>query len=332
MTLKNIIAEFKGKRILVYGDYILDEFLYGQIDRISREAPVFIVSHESSDFRPGCAANTVANLAALDAEVIPCGLIGKDDYGQKLKSILSKTGATTNYLVEVEGEATPLKTRVIAGGVHSIKQQIVRIDRLKNSVCHAASDQQVRNHMTALLSSCHAVLISDYGLERLKLDTALWLLKEAKAKDIPVLVDSRYRLTEYSGATAMTPNQPEAESCLGGSISTLEELHAAGHKLREKMDVTALVITRGSEGMSVFREGLEPVDINAFGDDEVVDVTGAGDTVISAFSLSVASGLDFSDAARIANIAGGLTVLKKGTCTVSSAELEDAIKEADLKL
>ena len=324
--MKNIVEQFKGKKILVYGDYILDEFLYGQIDRISREAPVFIVTHESSDFRPGCAANTVANLAALQAEVLPCGIIGKDDYGQELKNILARDGVSSDYLVEVEGEATPLKTRVIAGGVHSIKQQIVRIDRLNNSRPHESHDEKVKQHLASLLPKCHAVLISDYGLERLKLDIALWLLQEAGKINKPVLVDSRYRLTSYVGATAMTPNQPEAESCAGSSINSLEELHAAGHKMRETMDVTALVITRGGEGMTVFEKDRDPVDIPAFGDDEVVDVTGAGDTVISAFSLAVASGLGFADAARVANVAGGLTVLKKGTCTVSSQELAQGLK------
>lgn len=328
--MKNIIESFKGKKILVYGDYILDEFLYGQIDRISREAPVFIVSHQSSDFRPGCAANTVANLAALGAEVLPCGIIGKDDYGQELKSILAGAGVTSEYLVEVEGETTPLKTRVIAGGVHSIKQQIVRIDRLKKAVCHIKHEEKVKEYLSSLLGSCQAVLISDYGLERLKLDTALWLLNKAKSADIPVLVDSRYRLTEYTGATAMTPNQPEAESCAGTTISSEEDLHKLGQQLREQMDVTALVITRGGEGMTVFQKDEEPVDIPAFGDDEVVDVTGAGDTVISAFSLSVASGLGYTDAARVANVAGGITVLKKGTCTVSAAELDQGLSQSGL--
>jgi rfaE bifunctional protein kinase chain/domain len=325
--VEKLLKKFTGLRVLVYGDYVLDEFLYGEIERISREAPVFIVSHERSDFRPGCAANTVANLAALGAAAVPCGIIGEDDYGINLRKTLSDRGISTVNLISSPDNNTALKTRVIAGGAHSIKQQIVRIDRLNNSGGDKATDALVKERMEAVLKQCDAVLISDYGIGGLKPELGTWLVKVTREAGKPVLVDSRYRLQTFTGATASTPNQPEAERCLGIQIESVAQLHAAGLKLLGKLDMEALVITRGGEGMTVFRKDRDPVDIPAYGDEEVVDVTGAGDTVIAAFTLGVAAGAGFVEAATVANVAGGLSVLKKGTCSVTREEILNALKK-----
>lgn len=325
-----LINKFSGLTVMVYGDYVLDEFLYGRIERISREAPVFIVTHEESDFRPGCAANAVANLAALGATVLPCGIVGDDEHGITLREQLGALGADAKHLLSVNNIRTAVKTRIIAGGVHSLKQQIVRIDRLNGAGGEADSDEAVRREMESLLPGCHAVLISDYGVGGLKLELALWLLAKARKMDKPVMVDTRYRLRTYTGATAMTPNQPEAESALGRMINTIEELHAAGAELVDLLKADALVITRGNEGMTLFRAGSQPQDIPAYGDEEVVDVTGAGDTVIATFALTVAAGGEYTAAAQLANIAGGLTVRKKGTSTVSQAELLTALGKGGL--
>lgn len=327
--MNELLARFAGRRVLVYGDYVLDEFLFGQIDRISREAPVFIVLHQNSDYRPGCAANTVANLAALGAVVHPCGVIGTDDHGSHLREILRAHGVDTGSLVTDPGVRTALKTRVIAGGAHSIKQQIVRIDRLGEAAAVPSGTAAAKETMHRLLPECDAVLISDYGIGALDLAAAQWLLRSARELDKPVLVDSRYRLLEYVGATAATPNQPELEGCVGRAITSPDTLHMAGEELRRRLELETLVVTRGGEGMSLFRAQGEPVDIAAFGDDEVVDVTGAGDTVIAAFTLGVAAGGDHVAAARIANVAGGLSVCKRGTCTVSIGELAAALARAE---
>jgi rfaE bifunctional protein kinase chain/domain len=317
-----------GLKVLVYGDFVLDEFLWGRIDRISREAPVFIVAHERSDFRPGCAANAVANLAALGAEPIPCGVVGDDEAGGHLADLFSRLGVTSEGLSAVKGVKTALKTRVIAGSAHSIRQQIVRIDRLNGASGGGAEDETVRKRLKSLLPSCDAVLISDYGVGGLTAGTAAWLVAESRKAGVPVLADSRYRLLNYAGATAMTPNQPEVEECLGIKIGGVEQMHEAGTALLGKLGCEALVITRGGEGMSLFRPGTEALDIPAFGDEEVIDVTGAGDTVIAAFTLGIAAGGGFENAARLANVAGGLTVLKKGTSTVSAEELLSALERA----
>jgi rfaE bifunctional protein kinase chain/domain len=328
--MKELISRFKGRKILIYGDFVLDEFLFGQIDRISREAPVFIVSHENSDFRPGCAANTAANLAAMGAQVLPLGVIGDDEKGRDLINVLAGHGVDAKHLTTDPNCTTAVKTRVIAGGLHSIKQQIVRIDKLNESQASDDTDAEISEKFAQLLPEADAVLISDYGIGGLKLDLALQLLQMARQQNKPVMVDSRYRLMEYKGATAMTPNQPEVEGCLNTTILTEEQLHKSGAELKSKLDVQALVVTRGGEGMTVFEDGKSPADIPAFGEEEVVDVTGAGDTVISAFSLAIAAGADFVAAAKLANVAGGLSVVKKGTCTVSSDEILAALESNPL--
>ncbi len=323
--LLQLASRLAGKRVLVYGDFVLDEFLFGQIERISREAPVFIVAHEHSDFRPGCAANAVANLAALGAVPLPCGILGDDEAAGHLTELFESIGVSTDHLERVKSAGTAVKTRVIAGGAHSVKQQIVRIDRLNGASGSVELDELIRKRLKPLLSECDAVLISDYGIGSLTAETAAWLVSEGCDAGVPVTADSRYRLLNYTGATAMTPNQPEVEHCLGGRIGNVEEMHKAGKELLSKLRSKALVITRGGEGMTLFRPESEPLDIPPFGDDEVVDVTGAGDTVIAAFTLGIAADGGFENAARLANVAGGLTVLKKGTSTVSSEELRAAL-------
>ncbi|HUX07554.1 MAG TPA: PfkB family carbohydrate kinase [Acidobacteriota bacterium] len=323
--LLELAGRLAGKRVLVYGDFVLDEFLFGQIDRISREAPVFIVAHERSDFRPGCAANAVANLAALGAVPLPCGILGDDEAADQLAGLFAATGIDTDNLERVKSARTAVKTRVIAGGAHSIKQQIVRIDRLNGASGGPQQDESIRRHLKSLLPECEAVLISDYGIGSLNAETASWLVLEARTAGLPVTADSRYRMLNYAGATAMTPNQPEVEQCLGRSIGNADEMHHAGKELLSKLGCEALVITRGGDGMCLFGPSTGPLDIPAFGNEEVVDVTGAGDTVIAAFTLGIAAGGGFENAARLANVAGGLTVLKKGTSTVSAEELRAAL-------
>jgi rfaE bifunctional protein kinase chain/domain len=325
--LPDLVARFHSQRVLVYGDFVLDEFLYGQIERISREAPVFIVVHELSDYRPGCAANAVANLAALGAHAIPCGLVGEDDAGERLLACLADLGADTSGLLKIRGVNTALKTRIIAGGPHSIKQQIVRIDKLKDTAGGPESLAKIKDKIEMVLDGCSAALISDYHVGGLDQEIGVWLVSCGRRLGKPVFIDSRHRLPAFKGATAATPNQPEVEECLGIRINSTAELHVAGADLLKRMECEALVVTRGGEGMTLFQNGESPIDIPAFGEEEVVDVTGAGDTVIAAFSLAFAAGGGFEDAARLANMAGGLTVLKKGTSTVSPEELIDALRK-----
>jgi len=324
-TTISLIGQLSHGKVLLYGDYALDEFLHGSIDRISREAPVFIVSHERSEFRPGCAANAAANVAALGGTVYACGLVGDNNDGRQLIQTMYEYAVDISGLIEVAGMQTPLKTRVIAGGTHSVRQQIVRIDRHDKTRESSRHDQAVQDRLKQQLENVDAVLISDYGLGGVTMNVASWLMDQARARSLPVLVDSRYRLSEFAGATAMTPNQPEAEALSGESISTTEQLYSTGNSLRQKLSVETLVITRGSEGVSVFSEGAEVIDIPAYGSEEVVDVTGAGDTVIATFTLAQAAGADHVTAARLANVTGGLSVLKKGTSVVTQKEILEAL-------
>jgi len=323
--LLRLVDRIGGLRVLVYGDFVLDEFFYGEIERISREAPVFIVSHQRSDFRPGCAANAVANLAALGALPVPCGVLGDDDGADRLDGLFDAMGVSAAGLVRVPGARTPLKTRVVAGGAHSIKQQIVRLDRLSGTADGAGADREVRRLLEERLPECDAVIVSDYHIGGLLPETGAWLVSRALDAGKPALADSRHRLPSYAGATATTPNQPEVEECLGVRIESDDDLRRAGRELLGTLRGKALLITRGGEGMALFRPGAEPLLIPAFGEEEVVDITGAGDTVIAVFSLAVTAGADFELAAELANVAGGLTVLKKGASTVSPAELRAAL-------
>ena len=323
--LLRLVDRIGGLRVLVYGDFVLDEFFYGEIERISREAPVFIVSHQRSDFRPGCAANAVANLAALGAAPVPCGVLGDDDGADRLAGLFDGMGVATAGLVRVPGARTPLKTRVVAGGAHSITQQIVRLDRLSGTAGGAGADREVRRLLEELLPGCDAVVVSDYHIGGLLPETGAWLVSRTLDAGKPALADSRHRLPSYAGATATTPNQPEVEESLGMRIESDDDLRRAGRELLETLRGRALLITRGGEGMALFRPGAEPLLIPAFGEEEVVDITGAGDTVIAVFSLAVTAGADFELAAELANVAGGLTVLKKGASTVSPAELRAAL-------
>jgi len=325
-SLLDLVGRWAGSKILVYGDFVLDEFLYGRIDRISREAPVFIVTHQDSSFHPGCGANAVANLTALGADVYPCGVIGVDEPGVLLAGLLDSMGAKTDGLVPSADIKTATKTRVIAGSAHSLRQQIVRIDKLNGAASNPRLDEAVLARLRELLPRCRAVLISDYHIGGLCPRLGAELVRLAAGLGIPALVDSRHRMPLYRGATALTPNQPEVEECLGVEIGDLEQLHAAGLRLLETLGSRALVITRGGEGMTLFTPGADPVDIPAFGEGEVIDVSGAGDTVIAAFTLGVAAGADFLSAARLANVAGGLSVFKKGTSTVGADEIRAALE------
>jgi len=319
------LERLAGTRVMVYGDFVLDEFLHGRIDRISREAPVFIVLHQSSQFRLGCASNAVANLSALGADVVPVGAVGADEAGDRLLELLRRRGVPTDSIYRAQAEQTAVKTRVIAGVAHSIKQQILRLDRLGSGRIGGKHEEPVRGLLAGALPACDAVLISDYDIGCLTPACAKWLIGQARKSGKPVLVDSRHRLLQMTGATAATPNQPEVEECTGAKVACTEELIEAGADLLERLGCEALLATRGPDGMMLFQAGREPVDIPAFGDEEIVDVTGAGDTVIAVFTLAVAGGAGFEAAARLANVAGGLTVRKKGTSTVSREEISSAL-------
>ncbi len=321
-----IIDKFVHLRIAVWGDIILDEYLYGKTRRVSREAPVLILSYQAREYSLGGAGNALLNLQALGVEAVPVGIVGADESGRTVAEILRKHGVRTETLITDKGYATPLKTRILAGEENTKKQQILRIDRDGPVPDSAALRLKMRRTLDRLARSCDALLISDYHYRTVKDDIFRSVLPAFKKAGKPVTLDSRYRLLEFKGVTIATPNEPEVEDAL--KVHTLEgteALVAAGEALLAALRSPALLITRGSRGMALFQKGKPPHLLPIHGPADIVDVTGAGDTVISVFTAALAAGASFTQAAKLANTAGGIVVMKKGTATVSPLELKQAI-------
>jgi rfaE bifunctional protein kinase chain/domain len=320
------VAAFSRVRATVVGDLVADEFIYGKVERVSREAPVLILSYDGTAVIPGGAGNAAANAAALGARVNVIGVVGRDEAGARLIAALP-SGARAAGIRRLGAYATPVKTRILAGGIHSAKQQVVRIDRVgRTGAPPAAAVQHVERAFARAMQTSDVVIISDYGTGLVT--PAMWqrVRRAARGRTPIVLVDSRYALSGFSGATACTPNESEVEALLGVHLDdNRDALERAGRRLLRKLGSKAVLITRGSRGMALFEPGKPTDHIAIVGSDEVADVTGAGDTVIATFALSLAAGASFGEAARLANYAGGLVVMKRGTATVSAAELVEAV-------
>jgi rfaE bifunctional protein kinase chain/domain len=327
--LLSVLDRFSGRRVLVVGDVIADEFVYGEVARVSREAPVLILKYDATELVAGGAGNAANNVASLGGRAALAGMVGTDVEGNRLLRGFSR-GVDRRQVVRAREYRTPVKTRILAGGAHSAKQQLVRIDRETGWPLSAEVSRTFEAKLTRALGECDAVLLSDYGsgLVTPSLAAAIQraLDKRVRTRSVPVLVDSRYRLLDYKGLTACTPNESEVERALGIHIDDdLEALERAGRTLLRRTGMRAVLITRGSRGMALFQPKQPTVHVPIFGSAEVTDVTGAGDTVIATCALALASGASFVEAARLANYAGGLVVMKRGTATVSAAELRAAI-------
>ncbi len=322
-----LIDRFTGTKVAVLADLVLDEFLYGEIVRVSREAPVLIIDHKRMDAMPGGGANAANNLRALGGEPLPVGVVGDDDAGRRLAALLRAAGIDTSGLVTLPGYVTPTKTRVLAGLPHSRPQQVIRIDRGAPRSVAAESALAAAERAAALLSEgVNGILLSDYGYDLVTPEATRGLIAQARLYGVPVTCDSRHRMKEYRGVTAGTPNLEEAEEMLGARVDDEgARVEDAGRRMLAALDCSALLVTRGSRGMTLLEDGVKPFDIPVFGSDQVADVTGAGDTVIAAFTLALAAGATFRLAASLANVAAGLVVMKRGTATVTADELRDAI-------
>ncbi|MFB0517759.1 MAG: bifunctional heptose 7-phosphate kinase/heptose 1-phosphate adenyltransferase [Acidobacteriota bacterium] len=326
--LLRIIEEFSGKRLLVVGDMIADEFVYGKIERISREAPVLILKYEESVILPGGGANAVSNIATLGGVAIPIGVVGEDEPGRRLHKALNKKGVELSQLIVHPHYRTPTKSRILAGGLHSTKQQVLRIDREIPFDRWEELSTPIIKSFDALTDHLDAIILSDYGYGFLSLPVFQHILGEARRRGINITLDSHYNLLSFPGVTAATPNEPEVEAALQVTVGKDEKvLVRAGRALLQRLACQAVLVTRGSDGMNLFEKGKEPVHIGIYGTDEIADVTGAGDTVISVFTLALAAGATYYEAARLANYAGGIVVMKRATATVSQQELFQAVEE-----
>jgi len=322
-----LIDALPGRRVAVVGDAIADEFVYGRVARVSREAPVLILEYDSTEVVPGGAGNAANNIAAMGGSALLASVIGRDEAGRRMLKALHKR-VNPRPVIRSPRRGTTIKTRILAGGIHSAKQQVVRIDRLGGgSVDKTSRDAFFRGAVAVALRS-DAVLVSDYGGGLVSPAVVSRMRAELKRAEhpIPILVDSRYRLLNYTDLTACTPNESEVEQALGIRINDdARVLERAGRDVLERTKMQAVLITRGSRGMALFVSDAPTVHIPIFGSDEIADVTGAGDTVVATVTLALAAGATFELAARLANYAGGLVVMKRGTATVSAAELRDAV-------
>ena len=326
--LRAIVDGFAGRTVVVVGDLIVDEYLFGRPARISREAPVLILRFTEREVSLGGAANAVNNVHALGVRVRPVGVVGGDAIGQELVELLGAAGIATDGIVIEPARQTPVKTRIMAGGYQATRQQVVRLDREPAGEPQPVTEDALADRFTEAVRGADAVIISDYGygtvtprlLERIRALT--------RASGVLVTVDSRYDLLRFSGVTAATPNEPEVEALTGHELGDERDIEKAGRRVLGDLGARFLLVTRGSRGMALLERDGPVTLLPIHGSDQIADVTGAGDTVIGAFTVALASGASPLLAAWLANVAGGVVVMKRGTATVSPHEIRQALSPA----
>lgn len=322
--LLGLVRAFAGRRIVVVGDVIADEFIYGQVARVSREAPVLILDYDSTEIVPGGAGNAASNVAALGGRASALGLVGRDDSGRRLLATMRRRRIDVRRMLSSGSYRTPTKTRILAGGIHSAKQQLVRIDRAAAAAADARARTAFEARVLSAARAADALLVSDYGSG---LVTPSLVARARDRMRVPiVVVDSRYGLLRYKGLTACTPNESEVEQALGVTIGNdARALERAGRTVLKRTRSQAVLVTRGSRGMALFQPDQKTIHVPIVGSDQIADVTGAGDTVIATATLALAAGATFEEAAHLANHAGGIVVMKRGTATVSAPELKASL-------
>lgn len=320
-NLFKLLDSFTQARVLVAGDLTLDEFLTGQVERISREAPVLIIRHEHTRQTPGGGANAVYNLAKLGAKVKVAGFVGKDSQGEALRDIFEAAGIDTSAMLIDPARPTVTKTRIAGHARQSVTQQMVRVDRKSDELPDTDKQLQLAKQIRQELDTVDAVVCSDYG------DGVLTTpVIEAALSHSSTIVDAQTGLGRFRGAGVFTPNLPEAELAVGYKINNHQTLSQAGQDLLELTQAKQILITRGDEGMTFFdRTGIES-HIPAFNRTDVFDVTGAGDTVVAALTLSLCMGATFWEAAVLGNLAASIVVRQFGTATTSVEEMKAALR------
>ncbi|AGB42165.1 ADP-heptose synthase, bifunctional sugar kinase/adenylyltransferase [Halobacteroides halobius DSM 5150] len=322
------LPNFNDQNILVIGDMIADEFITGQPERISREAPVLILEQDEEEILPGGGCNAANNVASLAGNVYLAGVIGDDMVGQKLNTKLNNLGLKTEGLIVDESRPTSVKTRILAGGDQMVKQQVVRVDKLETHAIDKEIEERLIDYVEEIIDQLDAILLSDYGNGVFTTNLKKRVIALANKYNKIITVDSRYNLLTFKGITIATPNKEEAEKAVGFQLDTPDKIEKAGWKLKEKLEADAILITLGGEGMQLFTKE-EMIHISASNYTEVFDVTGAGDTVIATLVLSLASGASLEEAMKLANHAAGIVVRKLGVATVTKEELSTVIQGED---
>ena len=319
------LPDLRGLTIAVVGDYVADEYVYGETERISREAPVPIVRYERSEMKLGAAGNVASNLRALGVGVRAVGMLGGDAWGRALRRACRAAGIDVRGLLVESGIDTPVKTRVLAGALQTSRQQLLRLDR--GSAIDGAGARRLEGAVRKAVRGADALVVSDYGIG----NAGAWIapLCARLARSMPVCVDSRYGLAAFRGVTLIKPNAAELAALAGDGLATPIDVLRAGRNALRRQRLEALLVTRGRDGMVLFERGSRPTTLQVSGPPEAVDVTGAGDTVLAVAAAVLAKTGDFKLAARLANVAGGLVVQKRGTAVVSAQDIEEALEGSD---
>lgn len=323
--LKEIVEKIQNKKIIVIGDILVDQYVFTDTNRVSREAPVLILKYDREEIVPGGAANSVNNIKFLGGEPIPVGVIGNDEIGKELVSIFNKKNITTDGIIIDKDTHTIVKTRVMAGGYHTSRQQVIRIDKETKGEIKDIVEKKIINFIKENIKNCDAVLISDYGYGILKETIRDILLSEIRKEKKISVVDSRYNLIDFKKATIVTPNEVEAGASIGIKINREDDLKRVGKILLRKLESRGVLITRGKLGMALFEKNGNVTMIPAHGTEEVIDVTGAGDTVAGTLTLALSAGATLFEASILSNYAAGVVVVKKGTAVATKEEILDAI-------
>ncbi|MEW6055706.1 MAG: D-glycero-beta-D-manno-heptose-7-phosphate kinase [Bdellovibrionota bacterium] len=326
--IDRILTQFSKRKILVFGDVGVDKYTIGRVWRISPEAPIPVVEVTNTELKLGLAANVADNITALGGEPLLVGVIGKDMGGHEFTSLLKKNKISDRHLVVDPNRKTTLKERVVAES-----QQVVRIDHETQRKINAKVIRDVWSKLEKALREADGVIIEDYAKGLVEVSICRQLMQAAEERGLPVLVDPNMQSTStiYQGCTVITPNTNEAEAISGVRITDMSSLRVAGNRILDEVGARIVIITRGKDGMAIFvKGGTEPILIPTFAR-EVFDVSGAGDTVIATLSLALVSGADIVEASLLANFAAGIEVGKRGTATVSLAELREYIKLVESK-
>ncbi len=324
-SLASIVSKFKNKRVAVWGDLILDQYVYTSAGRVSREAPVLVTEFEKNVYRLGGAGNVVMNLLTLGAVPLPVGFVGKDSSGEILLDLLREQGIGTDSLVMADDFQTPLKSRILSGGDNTKKQQILRIDTLPPGPVGERLRLKLAKSLFSMMEQSELLVLSDYQAQTV-IPGIFRSLKKKFPQRMSIL-DSRNNLLDFPGVTLATPNEPEIKNLFPEKkFLDDNDFIGAGSELLDRLGARGVVLKRGHRGMLVFGHGEKPSILDIYGTSQIVDVTGAGDTVLAVLGLGLVSGASLLDSARLANIAGGIVVMHEGAYPIRRRELQDALR------
>ena len=331
MKLQDWVSKLTGKKILLLGDMVADVYVKGYISRVSREAPVLVLEHRGETIVPGGAANAVHNAAVLGGVVYAVGVCGEDSAGEKLKELLHKKGVIVDGLFQDVKRPTITKTRILAGGQATVRQQVVRIDQESKEPLTKDSEESLLRYIEKILPAMDVVVISDYGSHTVSPKLRQRLISLCREQGRPCMVDSRYDIREFTGVELIKQNEAEAAAALG--IESLDEIGAekAAEQIVELLQADGILLTQGGDGMTLYVRGQGARHIPVSNRSEVYDVTGAGDTAVVTMMLALAAGADHYSAAKLANYAAVVVVRKHGTATLTAAELIEAVQQGESK-